>query len=100
MVGHGREYQRLDSLAETGVGQILPLDFPDAPDVDGNDRDISLFELSHWHAAPENPARVIESGLTVVFTNHPHSSARALSANLTRDIDNDMAAATASTSLN
>lgn len=95
MVGHGREYQRLDSLAETGVGQILPLDFPDAPDVDGNDRDISLIELRHWHAAPENPARVIDSGLPVVFTSHPHSSANALYDNLARALENGLDAETA-----
>jgi hypothetical protein len=31
MVGHGNEYQRLDSIAASGIGQILPMDFPSGP---------------------------------------------------------------------
>src|SRR5690625_5352974 len=54
------------------------------------DRDISLIELRHWQAAPENPARVIESGLPVVFTSHPHGSANALYDNLARALENGL----------
>ncbi|QKK02796.1 MAG: amidohydrolase family protein [Pseudomonadota bacterium] len=87
IVGHGREYQRLDSLAAAGLGQILPLDFPDAPDVDKHERDVSLPELRHWHLAPENPGRVMDSGLPVVFTTHPHGSPDGLFPNLARAIE-------------
>lgn len=87
LVGHGREYQRLDTLAGTGLGQILPLDFPEPPDLEQNDRDIGLPELRHWHLAPENPQRVMEAGLPVVFTSHPHGSADAIFANLARAIE-------------
>ena len=101
MVGHGREYQRLDSLAATGLGQILPLDFPDAPDVDKHERDTSLAELRHWQRAPENPARVMAAGLPVVFTTHPHSSPDAVFANLSkaieRGLDSDRALAALTT---
>jgi len=71
----------------TGLGQILPLDFPDAPDVDEHERDISLPELRHWKHAPENPMRVMESGLPVVFTTYPHGSPDAIFANLARAIE-------------
>lgn len=87
LVGHGREYQRLESLAETGLGQILPLDFPEAPDLEQSRRDIGLPELRHWHVAPENPLRVIEAGLPVVFTSHPHGNPEAIFANLARAIE-------------
>lgn len=87
LVGHGREYQRLESLADTGLGQILPLDFPEPPDLDQNERDISLPELRHWQLAPENPLRVMDAGLPVVFTSHPHGSADAIFANLARAIE-------------
>ncbi len=87
MAGHGREYQRLDSLAKTGLGQILPLDFPDPPDVDKNERDVSLPELRHWQQAPENPARVMDAGLPVVFTTHPHGSPDAIFANVSKAIE-------------
>lgn len=87
MVGHGREYQRLDALSRSGLGQILPLDFPDAPDVDQHERDISLPELRHWKLAPQNPARVMESGLPVVFTAHPHSTPETLFKHLARALE-------------
>jgi len=75
LVGHGAEYQRLAALRERGVRHILPLSFPDAPDVrDENDRDASLEALRHWRAAPENPARLAEAGLPLLLTSHDLSS--------------------------
>lgn len=87
VVGHGREYQRLDSLSEAGLGQILPLDFPDPPEIDKHERDVSLPELRHWQMAPDNPARVMKAGLPVVFTTYPHSSPEAVFANLARAVE-------------
>lgn len=101
LVGHGYEYQRLDSLAETGLGQILPLDFPEPPDVEENERDVSLAELRHWDRAPDNPARVMASGLDVLLTSHPHSSPDGLFENLEaaveRGLDADRALAALTT---
>lgn len=101
IVGHGREYQRLESLAATGLGQILPLDFPDAPDLDKDERDVGLPELRHWHLAPENPLRVMDAGLPVVFTSHPHGSPEAIFAHIAtaieRGLDPDRALAALTT---
>lgn len=101
LVGHGREYQRLDSLAETGLGQILPLDFPDPPDVEENERDVSLAELRHWDLAPENATRVLDAGLDMVLTSHPHTSPAELFANIAaaveRGLDADAALAALTT---
>jgi len=80
IVGSGREYQRLDRIAERGAPHILPLNFPDAPDVEeaeGNangNRDVALEELRHWHQAPENPARLIDAGVQVLLTSHGQPS--------------------------
>jgi hypothetical protein len=88
MVGHGREYQRLDSLAATGIGQILPLDFPSEPEVDEDaEREASLQELRHWQLAPENPARVMASGLPVMLTSNPHSNPGNLFEHIERAIE-------------
>lgn len=88
LVGHGEEYQRLDRLVETGLGQILPLDFPAAPDVDEEKaRDVGLQELRHWHLAPENPERVVDTDLEVLMTTHPHSSPANLFENLEQAIE-------------
>ena len=88
MVGHGREYQRLDSLAATGIGQILPLDFPSEPEVDEDaEREVSLQELRHWQLAPENPARVMASGLPVMLTSNPHGNPGNLFEHIERAIE-------------
>ncbi len=71
MVGHGAEYQRLSTLAERSVPQILTLDFPEAPDVsDADDRNVSLEELRHWQRAPDNIREVMEAGIDVLLTSH------------------------------
>ncbi len=68
VVGHGAEYQRLNDFSRRPL-HILPLDFPGEPDVkDEDDRDVSLEELRHWKRAPENPARLVDAGFSVLFT--------------------------------
>ena len=93
IVGNGREYQRLDRIAARGAPHILPLDFPDAPDVeeaegDANaNRDVALEELRHWHHAPENPARLIEAGVPVLLTSHSQSSPADLFASIATAVE-------------
>ncbi|TVQ29847.1 MAG: hypothetical protein EA370_14490 [Wenzhouxiangella sp.] len=71
IVGHGEEYKRLAALQQRPVRHILPLAFPEAPDVkDEEDRNVSLEALRHWHRAPDNPARLAEAGVTLMLTTH------------------------------
>lgn len=102
IVGHGAEYQRLDALAERPVRHILPLDFPQAPDVEqGKERDVALEVLRHWHRAPENPARLLEAGVPLMITAHGLSSPGQLYARLAeaveRGLDADAALAAVTT---
>lgn len=71
-VGTGREYRRLPSLVQAGVRLIVPLNFPDVPDVSSYDRalDVSLEDLLHWDAAPENPNRCDSAGLWFCLTSY------------------------------
>lgn len=74
LVGHGEEYRRIEALAARPVRHILPLDFPDAPDIrDENDRNVSLEQLRHWHRAPDNPAALHQAGVKLMFTTHGQS---------------------------
>ena len=68
--GSGQEYQVLDVLGSAGLPLILPLDFPDAPDVDTAEEamDVGLGQLRHWYLAPENPARVAAAGVEFALT--------------------------------
>jgi imidazolonepropionase-like amidohydrolase len=68
--GSGREYRRLEAIKATGLPIILPMNFPDAPNVatPEDEVDVSLDELKHWDTAPENPARLQKSGLSFALT--------------------------------
>ncbi|MHB1167780.1 MAG: amidohydrolase family protein [Longimicrobiales bacterium] len=68
--GSGHEYRILDVLSGSRTPLVLPLDFPDAPDVASPEKalDAELDDLRHWYLAPENPARVAAAGLQFAFT--------------------------------
>lgn len=88
LVGHGAEYQRLNALTGRRVPHILPLDFPDAPDVrDENDRNVSLEALRHWDRAPNNPKQLAEAGIPLMMTSHGLSSPGQIFEKLVKAID-------------
>lgn len=68
--GSGHEYRILDVLANRNTPLILPLAFPETPDVESpeNALNVDLSELRHWYLAPENPARVAGEGIIFSFT--------------------------------
>lgn len=90
LVGHGAEYRRLEAFGRP-VRHILPLDFPSAPDVEGeDDRDVALEELRHWKLAPENPGRMLEAGFDVLLSAHRQSSPADLFAALARAVEHGL----------
>lgn len=83
LVGHGREYERLESIVAAQLPILLPLDFPPAPEVgEEDDGTVSTAALRHWHRAPENPGRLLEAGAEVAFTSHGLSDPKKLHENL------------------
>ena len=68
--GNGYEYRRLEAIKETDAPIILPINFPDAPNVNTPEDalDVSFEELRHWDFAPENPARLKEAGVQFALT--------------------------------
>jgi len=70
ILGSGHEYRQLELVKASGVPVILPVNFPEAPDVESPEDalNVSLQELSHWEAAPENAARLLESKVRVALT--------------------------------
>ncbi len=70
MKGSGLEYRRLPSMAATKPTFILPLAFPDAPDVRDpvRAREVGLGDLIAWYWAADN-ARLLDSvGCRFAFT--------------------------------
>ena len=102
VVGHGEEYRRLHVLEQRPIRHILPLDFPEAPDVrDENDRNVSLEELRHWHRAPDNPRRLVEAGIPLLLTtkgqSQPNGIFEQLGKAIERGLDADQALAALTT---
>ena len=68
--GSGQEYRRIDAVRRSGVPVIVPLAFPDAPGVETPEEEmnISVEDLRHWDAAPENPGRLQKAGVPITLT--------------------------------
>ncbi|MDH5588909.1 MAG: amidohydrolase family protein [Gemmatimonadota bacterium] len=68
--GSGQEYRILDVLGESTAPLFVPLDFPDAPNVDDPEAALnaSLAELRHWYLAPTNAARLADAGIEFAIT--------------------------------
>jgi N-acetylglucosamine-6-phosphate deacetylase len=76
VLGGGLEFRAFAEVAatleSTGSALLLPIDFPQAPDlVSPMAADtISLRDLMTWRHAPTNPKRFIAQGTTVALTTH------------------------------
>jgi imidazolonepropionase-like amidohydrolase len=68
--GNGDEYQRLDQIKKTNAALIIPVDFPDAYDVEDPDNllQVSLKNMKHWELAPKNPAYLESADISFAFT--------------------------------
>lgn len=70
LFGNGYEYRVRKTLAEKKTPIILPLDFPQVPEIERPERAVeyNLDELQHWDRAPGNLARLAEAGIPIAFT--------------------------------
>jgi len=68
--GSGREYRLLESAVAAGRPLLIPVNFPNVPDVEtiAEADDVSLTELMHWYLAPENPSRLAAAGVRFALT--------------------------------
>jgi N-acetylglucosamine-6-phosphate deacetylase len=87
--GSGREYRDLQAIADSGRTVLVPVDFPDAPDVasEASADDVSLVELLHWHFAPENPAQLAAAGVTFCLTSDGLDDPKAFLKNIRTAVD-------------
>ena len=72
IVTAGDEYKRVAQVAATGRSLIVPVAFPDAPEVadESTALDTRIEELRHWQAAPGNPAALAKAGVTFALTSN------------------------------
>jgi imidazolonepropionase-like amidohydrolase len=68
--GSGNEYQRIPEIKATNATYILPLNFPQAMDVEDptDARFISLADLKHWEMAAMNPASFEKANIPFALT--------------------------------
>jgi imidazolonepropionase-like amidohydrolase len=68
--GSGMEFRRAAAVARTGLPIVLPVHFPEAPDVSTIARAerVSLRQLWSWEQAPTTAKRLLDLGCKVAFT--------------------------------
>ncbi|MCU0634080.1 MAG: amidohydrolase family protein [Gemmatimonadaceae bacterium] len=68
--GSGQEYRLVDVLKGRTQPLIVPLAFPDAPNVANPEAaaNASLTELRHWYLAPTNAAQLAANGIPFAIT--------------------------------
>lgn len=66
----GNEYQRINEIKALNSPLILPLNFPEAMDVEDfyDAQNVSLAELKYWEEAPGNPHTMYKNGVQFCFT--------------------------------
>ena len=70
IVGGGDEYKRIAEIKATNAKLILPVNFPDAYDVEDPflANYVSLEEMKHWQHAPRNLQYLAEAGIDFAIT--------------------------------
>lgn len=90
--GGGNEYQRMDEIKATKASFIIPLNFPQAMDVeDANDaRLVSLATMKHWEMAPLEPGMFEKAGINFALTTSNLKNTDDFPGNLRKAIDNGL----------
>ncbi len=90
--GGGNEYQRISEIAATKATYILPLNFPQAMDVeDPNDaRFVSLSDMKHWELAPTNPGAFEKANIPFCLTLADLRDTKQFFANVRKAIENGL----------
>jgi imidazolonepropionase-like amidohydrolase len=85
----GNEYQRMGDMIASKASFILPLNFPQAMDVeDPNDaRFVSLANLKNWEMAPTNPATFEKAGINFCITSDGLKDQKQFLTNLRKAIE-------------
>jgi len=89
VVGSGREYRRIAELRAAGVPLVVPMAFPEAPDLSSPRAGdtMPLRELIHWAFAPLNVAELQRAGIPVAASTVRMKDRSALPGAVRRAID-------------
>lgn len=87
--GGGNEYQRINEIATTNAAYILPVNYPEAMDVEDPDdaKRISLNDLKHWELAAGNAAAFEKAGIHFCLTAADLKDAKSFLANVRKAVE-------------
>ena len=89
IVGGGDEYERIKEIKATNAVYIIPVDFPNAYDVE-DPFAASVLELSamrEWNQRPSNPKALADNGIKFTFTLDGLRTPSMFEANLMKAIE-------------
>jgi len=94
ILGAGDEYKRAKPIAAAGFPLIVPVNFPDPPDVadEGNALEVTTEELRHWDQAPGNPAALARAGASFALTANGLKDVKSFRANVAKAIGRGLTA--------
>ncbi|OBX25902.1 imidazolonepropionase-like amidohydrolase [Gelidibacter algens] len=89
ILGGGDEYERIDEIKAMNAPMIIPINFPDAYDVENAflASTLSVQDMRAWNQKPSNPKLLADKNVTFALTTHDLKSAKDFKANLMKAIE-------------
>ena len=85
--GTGEEWVILDRVKALGFPVLLPLNFPDKPELDDEGvMDVSLKDMQHYLNAPRLPAMLVKEGIPFALVTDGMESLSAFTKNLAKAV--------------
>ncbi|HSI71494.1 MAG TPA: hypothetical protein VK941_14760, partial [Gillisia sp.] len=88
ILGSGQEYERINEVKNTNATFIIPLDFPDAYDVEDPfmANYVSLQDMKRWNQTPANLKVLAENNVPFVITMHNSKDEKKFRENLLKAV--------------
>ena len=95
--GAGDEYKRINDIKATKASLIIPVNYPEAYDVEDpfDAERVSLTDMKHWELAPTNLAALEKNGITFAITTSGLKKTADFLPNLRKAIENGLSETTA-----
>ncbi|WP_418603000.1 amidohydrolase family protein [Hwangdonia sp.] len=89
IVGGGDEYERINEVKATNAALIIPINFPNAYDVEDPflASTLSLGDMRAWNQKPANPKVLAENNINFALTTHDLKSPKDFKSNLLKAIE-------------
>lgn len=90
--GGGDEYKRINEIKATKATLIIPVNYPEAYDVEDafDSERVSLAEMKHWELAPANLAALEKNGINFAITTSGLKKTADFLPNLRKAIENGL----------